>query len=218
VKELASRAGVEFQQLSSEVVEELRSSPQAQRRTAHFKKAVYIQEDLIFKGPYKNNDRGLMNNLRHTYALEILEDTLELEEKIRSTLKWEYIGYDGSGKFYLVSRNVGRWQDICTERVTTKIETNVEVAHRGTMVSRVSEIEGNNGLTDEIKVACLQHLYLRFLLDIGDSGTHNILNRKDGENGGRLLAGIDLEEKRKISEKTRPLDYLFNKLSRCAGH
>ena len=109
---------------------------------------------------------------------------------------------------------MGNWQDICTKRVTTKIETNVEVAHRGTMVSRVSEIEGNNGLTDEIKVACLQHLYLRFLLDIGDSGTHNILIRKDGENGGRLIAGIDLEEKRKIAEKTRPLDYLFNKLSR----
>lgn len=214
MKELASRAGVEFQQLSLEVIEALRVSPQAQRRTAHFKKAVYIVKNIIFKGPYKNSDRGLMNNLRHTYAIELLEDILELEEKKRSTLKWEYIGYDGNGKYYLVSQNVGNWQDICTERVTTKIETNVEVAHRGTMVSRVSEIEGNNSLTDDIKVACLQHLYLRFLLDIGDSGTHNILVRKDGDNGGRLIAGIDLEEKRKIAEKKRPLDYLFHILSK----
>lgn len=60
----------------------------------------------------------------------------------------------------------------------------------------------------------MQHLYLRFLLDIGDSGTHNILVRKDREKGDRLVAGIDLEEKRKIAEKTGPLGCLFKKPSR----
>ena len=66
-------------------------------------------------------------------------------------------------------------------------------------------------LTDDIKLAALQHLYLRFLLDLGDSGTHNILIRKDYDNTGRLVAGIDLEEKRGIKVKESRLDNLFKK-------
>jgi hypothetical protein len=78
-------------------------------------------------------------------------------------------------------------------------------------VSLVSEIEGSALLTDEIKLASLQHLYLRSLLNIGDSGTHNILIRKDYELTGRLIAGIDLEEKRGIKVKESQLAHLFKK-------
>ena len=42
-------------------------------------------------------------------------------------------------------------------------------------------------------VSCLQHLYLRYLLGIGDSGTHNILFNET-QNGDSLVTGIDLEE------------------------
>jgi hypothetical protein len=52
---------------------------------------------------------------------------------------------------------------------------------------------------------------LRFLLDTGDSGTHNILKREDHDGAGRLIAGIDLEETRKVKEKKRRLDHLFRK-------
>jgi hypothetical protein len=58
-------------------------------------------------------------------------------------------------------------------------------------------------------LAALQHLYLRFLLNIGDSGTHNVLIRNDRHSSGRLIAGIDLDEKRAIKEKERRLDHLF---------
>ena len=69
-------------------------------------------------------------------------------------------------------------------------------------------------MTDEIKLASLQHLYLRFLFDIGDSGTHNILIRKDYEHTGRLIAGIDLEEKRGIKVKESQLAHLFQQQDR----
>ena len=86
-----------------------------------------------------------------------------------------------------------------------------EIVPREMHVKRVSEIEGTEKLTDDIKKAALQHLYLRFILGIADSGTHNILIREDYDRTGRLIAGIDLEEKRGINVKESRLDNLFKK-------
>jgi hypothetical protein len=66
-------------------------------------------------------------------------------------------------------------------------------------------------MNDGIKLAALQHLYFRFLFDIGDSGTHNILLRQDHGAIGRLIAGIDLEESRKKVQSQHRLDHLFKK-------
>ena len=111
----------------------------------------------------------------------------------------------------MVAQNVGKWKDIPFERESSKIETDVPVVPRGGAVWRVSDVEKNGQLTDGIKSAALQHLYFRFLLDIGDSGTHNILIREDNDTTGRLIAGVDLEEKRAIKAKKRRLDHLFKK-------
>jgi hypothetical protein len=217
---LAQSVGIEIRDLPSEIIQQIKSSPLAQLRTSDYKRYVYVLGDLVFKGPYTNNHWGLINNLNRTYALEIFEDILELEENKRATLKWEYIGCDRNyDNYYLVSRNVGNWQKMVTETKSSKIEEDVKVLQRSTMVSRVSEIEETDKLTNDIKVASLQHLYLRFLLDIGDSGTHNILVRQDSEVGGRLIAGIDLDENRGNSKesgredgrKTGPLGHLFSK-------
>ncbi len=95
--------------------------------------------------------------------------------------------------------------------MSSKIETNVRVVPRGGCVKLVFDVEKNGRLTDEIKIASLQHLYFRFLLDIGDSGTHNILIREDYKTSGRLIVGIDLEENRKVEAKKSQLAHLFKK-------
>ncbi len=208
---LAHKVGVPFQKLFPQTMATVNSAPQAQLRTATYKKAVYIVKELVFKGPYACDDPRLMNNLRYTYALQLLEEALQLPEWQRGSLRWEYIGQWGIDQYYLVAPNVGKWKDIPFERVSSKIETNVPVVPRGGVVWRVSDVEKNGHLTDDIKLAALQHLYFRFLLDIGDSGTHNVLFRKDADNTGRLIAGIDLEEKRAIKDKGSRLVHLFKK-------
>jgi len=85
------------------------------------------------------------------------------------------------------------------------------VIPRGGAVWRISDVEKNGQIDDWIKQSALQHLYFRFLLDIGDSGTHNILMRDDHGSTGRLIAGIDLEEKRASRTKETRLDHLFKK-------
>ena len=211
---LAQKVGVEIQNLSSNAIQRIENSSHGQKRTSKNKKTVYVVDGLIFKGPYKDNEKALIRNLKNNYALKIFEDILELEEKKRSTLKWEFIGYDGNDHYYLVSKNVGNCNEMEVKRETSRIENDVPIIQRGTMVYRVSDIEETHQLTTDIKVASLQHLYLRFLLNIGDSGTHNILLRSDGERNGRLVAGIDLEENRVMKPKKIPddhIDHLFSK-------
>jgi hypothetical protein len=209
---IAHKVGVPIQQLSVENISKVKGAPQAQKRTAKYKKAVYIVEDLVFKGPYTCDDPQLMNSIKYPYAIELLEAALQLHEWQRGSLRWEYLGCADDNQYYLVAPNVGkREENIPFELVTTEIETNVKVVPRGKIIRRVSDIESNGRLTDEIKSATLQHLYLRFLLDIGDSGTHNVLIREDHESVGRLIAGVDLEERRAIKEKERRLDHLFKK-------
>jgi hypothetical protein len=215
---LAHKVGVPIQKLSAETMAQLISAPQAQLRTSKYKKAVKFVEDLVFKGPYTCDDEGLMKNLRYTYAIELLEAALQLHEWQRGSLRWKYLGCGDDKHYYLVSPNVGKWIDIHSEPANSKLETNVKVVPRGVAVWRVSDIEGTGQLTDDVKLATLQHLYLRFLLDIGDSGTYNVLIREDHDSSGRLIAGIDLEEEitdnvkvRRSKEKNRRLNLLFSK-------
>jgi hypothetical protein len=212
-KILADKVKVPIQKLSAETIAKVNGAPQAQKRTATYKKAVYIVEDLVFKGPYVSDKDHLrlMKNLRYTYAIQQLEEALHLPGWKRGALPWKFIGLWGVHQYYLVTPNVGKWKNIPIKPESSPIETDVPVVPRCGAVRRVSDVENNGRLTDDIKLAVLQHLYFRFLLDIGDSGTHNILIREDHDRTGRLIAGIDLEERRGIRAKRRRLDHLFKK-------
>jgi len=175
LESIARQVGVPIVELPTERIAQISASPQAQLRTARYKKAAYLVEDLVFKGLYNSHDSALMKNLRVSYALEFLETALELPEWQRGCLPWKFLGNGGNNQYYLVAPNVGKWKDIPFDVMSSKLETNVKVVRRGAAVKRVSEIEVTEQLTEGIKLAAMQHLYLRFLLDIGDSGTHNIL-------------------------------------------
>lgn len=211
LQSLSYKVGVPIQKLSKNVIDQIKAAPQAQKRTSQFKKAVYVVDNQVYKGPYVCDDHKLLKNLSYTFALHVLEEALELPLWRRAALQWTCIGFSVDDQCYLVAPNVGKHWDIPFVLLTTKLEGNVQVVPRGGFVSRVSDVEKNGQLTDDIKLAALQHLYLRFLLGIGDSGTHNILIRQNSNHTGRLVAGIDLEEQRKKVEKNSRLDHLFKK-------
>ena len=217
-EKIAGHVGIPVRKLPAETMAKVNDAPQGQKKTSKHKKVVKIVEDLIFKGIFTCDDKKLMNSLSYTYALEVLEDVLQLPEWQRGSLRWEYVGSWNDNQFYLVGTNVGKRNGIPFDIVSTKIEKDVKVVPRGEHVNRVSDLEGTSLLTDEIKLASLQHLYLRFLLDLGDSGTHNILVRKDYDDTGRLVAGIDLEEKRGIKVNESRLDHLFKKVASSKQH
>jgi hypothetical protein len=211
IHSIATSVGVTMVELPAARLSQILASPQAQLKTARYKKAVYLSGELVFKGPYRGKEPALINNLQFNYAIELLETALQLHQSERGTLPWEFLGYAGDDRYYLAAPNVGRRGGIPFEVVNSKIETNATVVRRKGAVERVSDLEGTERLTPDVKAAALQNLYLRFLFDIGDSGTHNILVRQDYQLTGRLVAGIDLEERRAFKEKARRLDHLFKK-------
>jgi hypothetical protein len=209
LKTLAHKVGVPIKNLSAHTMTSIINAPQGQRKRGGHKKPVKIVGDLVFKGPYSHDEPHLMNNLKYTYAIQIMETVLQIPEWQKGTLNWKYIGCWKNDQYFLVMPNVGKKENIPFELVNTELEKNVKVVSSGGHVRLVSEIENTVLLTDKIKMASLQHLYFRFLLGIGDSGTHNILIREDHDKTGRLVAGIDLEERRGNREKKRRLDHLF---------
>jgi hypothetical protein len=210
---LVHKVGVPICALSAEKISEIKNAPRGQNRTANWKKAVYIVEDLVFKGPYTSDKdfSRLMKNLRYAYAIELLEAAMQLPEWQRGSLPWEYLGCGDENQYYLAAPNVGKWINIPSKLESTEVEKNVLVVPRTKAIMRVSDIEENGQLTNDVKLASLQHLYLRFLLDIGDSGTNNVLIREDCHSSGRLIAGIDLEDRRGNGKKKRRLHLLFSK-------
>ncbi len=202
------------------VSDELANLVHGQRRTGAHKKAVFISPDYVYKGPYFASVPGdlkkLFHNLYFTRALLTLEEHLKLPDHLRSIVDWHsVIKIDQTNEYYLKQKCLGQLPqtDDDYEVVTTKIENDVKVFRRGTHVNRLIELENDQSNfqneNQEICRACVQHFYLRYLLNIGDSGTWNILVRRDGIRG---ICGIDFEEMRpeKAKNNSDPLTMVMS--------
>jgi hypothetical protein len=208
IEELARRVGLEVREASADFQAALACAPLAQKRTSKNKAYVHVLERSIVKGPYTPAAGKLINNLRYPYLLHALEEALALPEFLRGTFRWRALVRGSSRpapRFYLEGDNLGRPAQVVVRAASTGVDADCRVIDRGTLIVRVSErekvkrggrYERHPDFDEEVALASLQHLYLRHLLDIGDSGTHNILIRPDREQSGRLIAGIDFDERR----------------------
>ena len=202
------------------IQDQLSNLPHGQRRTSSHKKAVFISSDYVYKGPYSGNSpndtKKLLNNLYFTRAMIVLEESLKLPDNLRSVVDWHsVIKIENSEEYYLKQKSLGILsnEDGDRELVTTKVEKDVQVLRRGSHIHRLIEIENNLENSEEIYRATIQHFYLRYLLNIGDSGTWNILVRRDEHQG---ICGIDFEEIRseKAKKITDPLLMIMSKVSK----
>ena len=179
-------------------IEDFIKLPRAQLRTAKYKKSVFIGDQYVYKGPYSKESIGFKNNSKFTQALMILEDELQLPIEHRSSLEIIDQINDSCNQSYLVFDNIGKPgnKESAIEK-TSKLENKVSIFPRKTLIHRVSDMTTPG---DKILQASLQHLYIRYILNIGDSGDHNILVR-NRNNSQKLIAGIDLEETRSGNKK-----------------
>jgi hypothetical protein len=199
-----------IEKISQEEWYRIQKLPHGQLKCGKHKKVVYIGKKNVYKGLYNPDDKSYINNIKFTHALEILENLTNREEKYRSLLKIEKILVIPSGERILVFKNVANPEKLTNDNTITKtssIETEVNIYPRG-IICRPQDMTSTN-LTDEIRVAILQHLYFRHILHIGDSGPHNILKREDGSS--QLIAGIDMEEYRTKDQGETLFEHLFRK-------
>lgn len=221
IEELAQLVGIGVQDVDAAFLTKIEAGPIAQRRTSRNKAFVYVVGNEIVKGPYAADSLKLVNNLRYPYLLQRLEEMLCLPAAVRGVLSWEKLLSASTARgtaYYLAARNIGLPERVAAHRVSTQIDADFLVVERETFVKRVSAVEKQKRSTgferrpdfdETIANASLQHLYLRYLLDIGDNGTHNILLREDRAVSGRLIAGIDFDEQRLPQPRRTALGYLF---------
>lgn len=216
--------GVRMMNISIQTEKNIKSQPQGQKRTATFKKACYFYEGFVLKGPYESLDK-IDVNIENTKKFLTLESKLKLPRYLKTVMQYEIYQVMSSHKekskrkplrWYLKAENVGTISTIKTEVVSSKLEKDVTVATRGSVVNRICELEKTPGvLTDKHKIAVLQHLYIRYLLNIGDSGTHNILFVKHPNYwDGMLVLGNDMEEKTTYDLRDSKLGCLFRKTNK----
>ena len=211
-------------QMSDDEYETILNLPQGQKLTSSSKKSVYMDKINVYKGPFIFDDKKLLNSIKFTQALICVESVIKIPDKMKSVLPFsikEYKGY-----YFLVYKNIGIIDESSSELVDTTLVSkslsemalklgnsipskSVKIYPRG-VINRISDIItlDPSKFTDDIKLATLQHLYFRYLLNIGDSGTQNVLYREDGHI--HLVAGIDMEEIRGKDQGNTKLEYLFN--------
>jgi len=197
--------------------------PLAQLPTSENKPKTYVDLDknLIIKGPYiiKNKKvNKIITTLKYTKALEILEKN----RPNKTYWKWNNIWIEDN-LYYLVTDLTDNLSSEDKKELKEKIKisdkntskTIVEgiqywnrddFGRKYKLVSKVDKKEYENFKNDII-----QHLYLRYILGIGDSGHHNIIIVN---NGTQNIAGIDLEDFSGKTSATNPYELLFKSASK----
>jgi hypothetical protein len=185
----------EIQKISQKEWDKILLLPHAQKKCGLHKKIVYISDDYTYKGIYTKDEKSFQYYIFYHYLLTLLSPNTILPISILE-----------NNEFYFIqTKNIGKKikdQDI--EWTNTKIETNVPILKRCSYINRASDYLY---LMDTLqKRNCLFHLYLRYLLNIGDSGLHNILVADNGD-----IYGIDFEEQRNSINSECLSDLFFSR-------
>ena len=213
--------------------------PVAQLRTARHKKFIVVTADVVYKGPYHQEESAFQLALTRPHQFETLQAHWGLLEKYKSALKPARLiqlsedpdapaldARGAPGQWILVYVNVGRqWDRATLEKhcsiKATAVDAETNVLARGSFVNRVSDVDTKpgTGVSKDIQIAALYHLYTAWLLGCGDVGMYNMLVREDvhPRHQPRVLAGIDVEEYRgpvQPSALSNPLALLQKKTSK----
>lgn len=195
----------------------------AQLLTSTSKVPTYISRYQIYKGPYSEkqfNDKESRFNksIMYTEMLHDMEEYLGLKGYTRTTIPIRYIAEvkdDSSGTlngYYLVWDNIGDYDSLKVEQKESKINPIGPVMIKGSMIKNLNDAN----LSERHKIAAVQHLYLRYVCGLGDSGPWNILVRHNpaGNMDGQIIVGVDLEDMRGTIKSTdTPIDLLMTKTS-----
>lgn len=199
--------------------------PLIQKRTGRNKKfnRIDFYNRLIIKGPYKNTDKDILYAIKYNIALQFLDSVTSY----KTAIPWYNIYIDEINQYYLVSKFVTNniMNEIDRNKIIKKIldqwnykEFQYFERDSNVIGIRISDIFKNQLLIEKLldtklKQHILQHLYLRYILGIGDTGPHNMLYVDNILQ--QLVGGIDLEEFRSeesflIEIKNNPYKLLFN--------
>ena len=187
-----------------EEVKRIDELPKAQLLTSKWKKNVNVDDVMVYKGPYDYKDTKLIRNLQVASAMEYLEMLLVGN-------KHEYFSHllKCGDQFWLASRRIGNDFNIDDLIDCNKVGKKLQILKRNSFVKRISDLS-TDYLTPQLVDEVLQHLYLRFLLNVGDSGPHNMLYCDD-LSSEFVVQGIDFDESCMQNLKLDRISCLFKR-------
>lgn len=182
----------EITQIDLKEKERIERMPIAQKRATIYKKFVRIDRDFVIKGPYYLNEKRFKKVVQVNSAMKIFDDYYGVDtfKQIHSILVYKQ-------EYYIRWQLIGNYDDIQLVEQTTTVDKEMFVSvKRGTLCKRITDIEKSPlHFTPKIANDVVHHLYFRYLLEISDSGPHNILFDEQTQS----ICGIDFDEtKREI--------------------
>jgi len=201
---LCDRENLPMFAISQERIDQITALPVPNRRCSTYKKFIRVDRDCVYKGPYTLFEKKFYRELGNKFAIDMLCRKFNLPNiniSIQSVLMFQYsifyIKYDKVHSPFLVPRLHDHRDCV---GVTVKM---IEKIHNCLKVCDAEEL-----LVDvEVRKSILQHLYFRYLLGIGDIGTHNILFDHDF----KQVYGVDFEEMGGVRNPNTKLECLDKK-------
>lgn len=202
--------------LSDEDKQKIDSLPCAQKRATIYKKFVRVEREYVIKGPYDYKDKCLRRVLQANEGLKALDRFFEIEtfQPIHSILFYDSKKKEDDNYFlnnqqiFIKWKLIGEYDDLQLFDEITKVDQEtLKYVKRNSISRRVTDVEKDPiCFTDEIAEKVVYHLYFRYLLDLGDSGPHNILFHNSN------IYGIDFDEGKRGSNnnvRTNKFSLLF---------
>ena len=124
---------LKVQQIDYSKVSSIQQLPHGQLICGKHKKVVYIEQDVVYKGPFRMDQAGYNNNLKYSLALNLLENISKLDANKRAFLRIETILKYDKDNLYLVFKNIGNKSLLKTSNIqkkSSKLETNVPIYPR----------------------------------------------------------------------------------------
>lgn len=179
----------------------IQTLPLAQKRCSIYKKYVRVDPEFIIKGPYTLRDKAFKRVLMCNKAMIALDYEYNTKTfvTIHSIVKY-------GDEYFLRWRLIGDYDSIQLSQLSTRVDKDGTYIRRTSLNRRVSDIEKDPvEFTPELADLVITHLYFRFLLDIGDSGAHNIIYIEDE----KTIAGVDFDETRRSQNGITRFKLLF---------
>jgi hypothetical protein len=167
--------------------------PLCQKRSTKYKKYVFMDTGApyVYKGPYYLCERKFFREVTMGKVIDEISYICLLSP---STTKIVRILYCAENERYMIQYNAINMPKLPLTiwPFSTAIDENMSLV--SAPMHTVAALEKQIELPAQLRINVLQHLYFRYILGLGDLGTHNLLVEDPTNQYFSKVYGFDFEE------------------------
>jgi hypothetical protein len=161
-----------IEECNREEYEKIINLPKAQKRNSVYKKYVYIDEKVVYKGPYLFSDKKMFREIVCIIAHDLTSQHFDLP---KTTVNIKKLLHHQEKYYICYDRVDNDGKSIKCNVVSNSNDRHLNVVDRYSQSLRVNDVEKQKSQDPEFLTQVLQHNYIRYILGCGDIGSHNLL-------------------------------------------